>query len=106
MSLLVDVSRGFEWRRRCLVSCQPKGPAVWGFVMAVVSVFVSSTFRDFHAERDVLIESVRKRLDERLQPLGCRVEIVDLRWGVAVGDPDDGAYHHRHAAADAQARHA
>ena len=56
--------------------------------MAVVSVFVSSTFRDFHAERDVLIESVRKRLDERLQPLGCRVEIVDLRWGVAVGDPE------------------
>lgn len=56
--------------------------------MAVVSVFVSSTFRDFHGERDVLVGPVRETLDERLRPLGCRVEFVDLRWGVAAGDPD------------------
>ncbi len=51
-------------------------------VVAVVSVFVSSTFRDFHAERDVLVGAVRERLDESLRDLGCRVEIIDLRWGV------------------------
>lgn len=50
--------------------------------MAVVPVFVSSTFRDFHGERDVLAVGVRERLDEQLKDLGCRVEIIDLRWGV------------------------
>lgn len=50
--------------------------------MAVVPVFVSSTFRDFHGERDVLAGGVRERLDEQLKDLGCRVEIIDLRWGV------------------------
>ncbi|MFN8056022.1 tetratricopeptide repeat protein [uncultured Gordonia sp.] len=50
--------------------------------MAVVPVFVSSTFRDFHGERDVLVGGVRERLDESLRDLGCRVEVIDLRWGV------------------------
>lgn len=54
--------------------------------MAVVSLFVSSTFRDFHGERDALVGPVRAVLDERLAPYGCRVEVVDLRWGVAAGD--------------------
>ena len=51
-------------------------------MVAVVPVFVSSTFRDFHGERDVLAGVVRERLDEQLKDLGCRVEIIDLRWGV------------------------
>ncbi len=50
--------------------------------MAVIPVFVSSTFRDFHGERDVLGEGVRERLDELVRDVGCRVEIIDLRWGV------------------------
>ena len=56
--------------------------------MAVVSVFVSSTFRDFHGERDVLVGPVRTTLDELVRPFGCRVEVVDLRWGVGAGDPE------------------
>lgn len=50
--------------------------------MAVVPVFVSSTFRDFHAERDVLRSHVAPALDAVLAPLGARVELLDLRWGV------------------------
>lgn len=50
--------------------------------MAVIPVFVSSTFRDFHAERDCLTRDVAARLDEMLAPLGFRVEMIDLRWGI------------------------
>ena len=50
--------------------------------MAAIPVFVSSTFRDFHGERDLLVGPVRERLDEMVADMGCRVEIVDLRWGV------------------------
>nr|WP_064569981.1 AAA family ATPase [Gordonia sp. LAM0048] len=50
--------------------------------MAIVPVFVSSTFCDFHGERDVLVGPVRERLDEMVRDLGCRVEMIDLRWGV------------------------
>lgn len=57
--------------------------------MAVVPVFVSSTFRDFHGERDVLAAGVRERLDEQLKDLGCRVEIIDLRWGVDTAGVDE-----------------
>lgn len=57
--------------------------------MAVISVFVSSTFRDFHGERDVLVGPVRAALDELVRPFGCRIEMVDLRWGVGAGETDD-----------------
>lgn len=57
--------------------------------MAVVSVFVSSTFRDFHAERDELVASVLPVLNERVAEYGCRVEVIDLRWGVAAADDDE-----------------
>lgn len=50
--------------------------------MAVVPIFVSSTFVDFNAERDALAGPVRDALDFMARPLGCSVEIVDLRWGV------------------------
>ena len=58
-------------------------------MVAVVSVFVSSTFRDFHGERDVLVGVVRARLDDRLASLGCRVEMIDLRWGVGLDGVDE-----------------
>lgn len=52
--------------------------------MTVVPIFVSSTFRDFHAERDELAGPIRKVLNERFEAdgIGIRVEVVDLRWGV------------------------
>lgn len=56
--------------------------------MATLPVFVSSTFRDFHRERDLLNSSILEELDERVAPYGCRVELVDLRWGITA-DSDD-----------------
>ncbi len=47
-----------------------------------VRVFVSSTFRDMHAERDHLIATVFPELRERLDRLGLEFYDVDLRWGV------------------------
>ncbi len=47
-----------------------------------VRVFISSTFRDMHAERDHLIAAVFPELRERLDRLGLEFYDVDLRWGV------------------------
>lgn len=57
--------------------------------MPVIPLFVSSTFRDFHRERDILVASVRPALDDLVRSFGCRVEIIDLRWGVAAADVDE-----------------
>src|SRR4051812_13469181 len=47
-----------------------------------VRVFLSSTFRDMHAERDHLIKVTFPALREKL--LAHRVELhdIDLRWGI------------------------
>jgi len=45
-------------------------------------VFISSTFRDMHAERDYLHYYVFPRLDERLRERRHRLEPIDLRLGV------------------------
>src|SRR3954452_16837603 len=47
-----------------------------------VSVFLSSTFRDMHAERDHLVKVVFPALRERLEPYRVHLVDVDLRWGV------------------------
>jgi len=47
----------------------------------VRSIFVSSTFRDMHAERDHLRDVVWPELAERLRARRCHLELVDLRWG-------------------------
>ena len=48
----------------------------------VVRVFISSTFRDMHAERDHLVTVVFPELRERCERLGLEFFDVDLRWGV------------------------
>ncbi len=45
-------------------------------------IFVTSTFRDMHAERDYLRTRVFPELAERLRQRRCHLEPVDLRWGV------------------------
>jgi hypothetical protein len=51
--------------------------------MKTVKIFISSTFKDMNAERDVLIKSVFPRLREKAEEeLGVRVQEIDLRWGV------------------------
>jgi len=47
-----------------------------------VSIFISSTFRDMHAERDHLVKVVFPALRERLEPYRVHLIDVDLRWGV------------------------
>ena len=47
-----------------------------------VRVFISSTFRDMHGERDHLVTVVFPALRERLEPLGLDFFDVDLRWGI------------------------
>lgn len=52
----------------------------------IVRVFISSTFRDMHAERDHLVTVVFPELRERLERLGLEFYDVDLRWGVPEKD--------------------
>jgi hypothetical protein len=47
-----------------------------------VRVFISSTFRDMHAERDWLVQRVFPALRERLEPYRVHLVDIDLRWGV------------------------
>lgn len=53
-------------------------PSVW----KTVRVFISSTFRDMHAERDHLIKVVFPALRERLEKHRIYLDDIDLRWGV------------------------
>ncbi|MFH1762967.1 MAG: DUF4062 domain-containing protein, partial [Gemmatimonadota bacterium] len=53
-----------------------------------VRVFISSTFRDMHAERDHLVTVVFPELRERVEALGLGFFDVDLRWGVPEKTPD------------------
>jgi hypothetical protein len=50
-----------------------------------IPLFVSSTFSDFHAERDSIRDVVVPRLNAALTHLGSRVELIDLRAGVQGG---------------------
>eukprot|EP00741_Cyanophora_paradoxa_P023569 tig00021590_g22766.t1 len=47
-----------------------------------ISVFVSSTFRDGHAERDAINHSAVPRLRQALAGRGLFLNVVDLRWGI------------------------
>jgi len=47
-----------------------------------VRVFISSTFRDMHAERDQMVRFVFPELRERCAKRRLHLVDVDLRWGV------------------------
>jgi hypothetical protein len=53
-----------------------------GAAWKTIPVFISSTFRDMHAERDQLNNALFPALRERLQGRRCRLEPIDLRVGV------------------------
>ncbi|KAF7699669.1 hypothetical protein HF521_002627 [Silurus meridionalis] len=57
-------------------------PAVPKLRWRSVRVFISSTFRDMHGERDVLVRSVFPELRRRAAPICLQLQEVDLRWGV------------------------
>lgn len=52
------------------------------FQWKTVRVFISSTFRDMHAERDHLVRFVFPKLREELLKHRLHLIDVDLRWGV------------------------
>jgi hypothetical protein len=56
--------------------------------MTVTPVFVASTLRNFHQERDLLRGRIARRISEAVAGPGFRIEFVDLRWGAADAQPD------------------
>lgn len=56
--------------------------------MTVIPIFISSTFRDFHRERDALHRTVLPSVNAALADRDLSVTLVDLRWGVSLGASD------------------
>ena len=54
-----------------------------------IRLFLSSSFIDTHAERDVIIKRVIPSLNRRLAPMFVRFTPVDLRWGVLAEESKD-----------------
>ncbi len=52
-------------------------------------VFLTSTFRDMHAERDYLRTHIFPQLEERLRQRRHHLEPIDLRWGVETVTVDE-----------------
>ncbi len=52
------------------------------------TIFVSSTFRDMHYERDALQEKVLPVLNEQAVRYGKNLSFCDLRWGINTADLD------------------
>lgn len=59
-------------------------------VWKTVRVFISSTFRDMHAERDYLVRFVFPELRERCAKRRLHLVDVDLRWGVTEQEAERG----------------
>lgn len=53
------------------------------------SIFISSTFRDFMAERDYLRDIVFPQIEEEIKKYNRYLEPVDLRWGVETIDKEN-----------------
>lgn len=52
-----------------------------------IRVFISSTFRDTHGERDILTRKIFPKLREWCASQYLTVTEVDLRWGVTQTEP-------------------
>lgn len=55
-----------------------------------IRIFISSTFRDMHAERDFLIKHTFPELRRRCRERGLELTEVDLRWGVTEEQAENG----------------
>lgn len=54
-----------------------------------VKVFISSTFRDMHAERDHLIKVVFPSIKTKLEKFNIDLIDIDLRWGITKEQADN-----------------
>lgn len=54
----------------------------------MINIFVSSTFKDMHYERDLIHEKVLPQLNSMAAEYGDSVAFCDLRWGVDTNDLD------------------
>jgi nephrocystin-3 len=59
-------------------------------VERVIRVFVSSTFRDMHSERDHLVKLVFPELRKLCEERGVALVEVDLRWGITSEEVAEG----------------
>ncbi|CAF0783335.1 unnamed protein product, partial [Didymodactylos carnosus] len=57
-----------------------------------VRVFISSTFKDMHAERDLLIRYIFPELRYRAKSLFVNLYEIDLRWGIAESQSKQSVY--------------
>lgn len=58
--------------------------------LRTIRVFISSTFKDMHSERDYLVKNVFPELRERCASKGLELVDVDLRWGVTEEEGQSG----------------
>ncbi|XP_007438144.1 telomerase protein component 1 [Python bivittatus] len=81
-----DEIHGLPKQRRTMTA--QRGATVLPFIPAPerrwlsVRIFVSSTFRDMHGERDLLIRSVFPELRARAAQFCLAIQEIDLRWGI------------------------
>ena len=54
-----------------------------------VRIFISSTFRDMHSERDYLVKVVFPALRAELEKYRVHLVDIDLRWGVTQEQSDN-----------------
>lgn len=64
------------------MSDKPAPPLSYSEKQRLVRVFISSTFRDMHAERDELMKFVFPELRRRCRERQVEFVEVDLRWGI------------------------
>jgi REP element-mobilizing transposase RayT len=55
-----------------------------------IKIFISSTFKDMHSERDVLVKYVFPELKKRGLHYGLHIQEIDLRWGVTKEEAESG----------------
>ena len=54
----------------------------------MLKLFVSSTFSDMQAERDIIRNIVIPKIQEHVRKIGQEISLVDFRWGIT-SDTDD-----------------
>lgn len=55
-----------------------------------IKIFISSTFKDMHSERDYLVSEVFPKLKEWCRQRRILLNEIDLRWGVTADDSKSG----------------